>query len=905
MLLVLGDRSGNPCWHDEHHQKVIGKQIAHYVVEAHLGSGGMGEVYQATDSKLRRSVAIKILPDAFVRDAERIARFQREARVLASLNHPHIAAIYGLEESGGRSFLVMELVSGETLADRIARGPLPIEEALAIATQITEALDAAHDKGVVHRDLKPANIKVTSDGNVKVLDFGLAKAFDSETTEVNLSNSPTLSAAATYAGVILGTAAYMSPEQAKGLPVDRRTDIYAFGAVLYEMLTGRKAFQGDTVAETLAAVLKVDPDWAMLPTDIPEAIRRVLRRCLQKDRTRRLQAAGDARIEIEDARAEPAAKGPPVPSTASRSRERLAWTAALAMAVAIAVPAVMYLRSAPPDAPETRTEIVTPPTSDPTSFALSPDGRQLVFVASGEGPSRLWLRSLAGTTSQPLAGTEGAVAPFWSPDSRSLGFFSDGALKRLDIGGGAPQTLAKSAAPAGGAWNAEGTVLFSPGNTFGPLFRIPASGGEAVAIATLAGQSFYRSPQFLPDGRQFLFSALATPETSGIYLGSLDSGEITRLTSADTAGIYAPSGWLLWVRGGTLVAQRLDLQRRALTGAPVTVAEPVAFSGLVGAFSVSESGLVAYRPGRAGRRQLSWFDRAGKSLGTVGAPDEALLSGPSISPDDRRVAVFRSVQDKFDIWLLDGARTSRFTFAEGFDQWPLWSPDGGRIVFSSIRNQQRRVYVKPSSGAGSEELVLELPLATNAITNDWSADGRFVLYHSRDPETDRDLWVLPMEGAREPWLFLKTNFAEAAGQFSPDGRWVAYQSNETGRYEIYVRPFVDPAAAGSKVTGTGGQWQVSTGGGMFARWRLDGKELYYNGPDGRMMAAPMTASGTTLEPGTPVALFQARIYGGGTDNNLGRQYDVARDGRFLINTIVDDAASPITLIQNWKPPTEN
>ena len=886
---------------------MIGTKLAHYEITAHLGSGGMGDVYQAADSKLGRSVAIKFLPEAFKHDAERVARFEREARVLASLNHPNIAAIYGFEQSASHHFLVMELVPGETLAERIRRGAIPTDEAFAIANQICDALEAAHEKGVVHRDLKPANVKVTPEGKVKVLDFGLAKAFETEATDAASSNSPTLSMAATKAGVILGTAAYMSPEQAKGMTVDRRTDIFAFGAVLYEMLTGRPAFQGDGVGDILAAVIRAEPDWSKLPTKLPSRVQELLRLCLQKDAKKRRQTAADVRIDIEQALVEP----PAPPATAPARSAHRAWfvaAAAVVVALVFAIPALRYLRQTPP--PETRVEINTPATTDPISFALSPDGRQIVFVASGDGAPRLWLRSLATTGAQPLAGTEGAASPFWSPDSRSVGFFTGSSLKRLDIGGGAPQTVAMATAGRGGTWNADGVILFAP-TSVGPLSRVPATGGEPVAVTTLDRQNSHRFPSFLPDGRQFLFYAQGTPETGGIYLGSLDSAETRRLTAADTAGVYLPfpdgrdggmAGWLLWVRAGTLVAQRLDLEQKALTSDPVTLADPVAFDAVVraSALSVSAPGLVAYREGGASRRQLAWFDRSGKALGRMGAPDENDLFSPRVSPDGRRVAVHRTVQGNTDIWLLDGTRSSRFTFDAVLDRFPLWSSDGSRIVFDSDRKGARDLYQKPSSGAGAEELLVESPQAK--IANDWSADGRFVLYHSIDPQTARDLWVLPMEGERKPWVFLKTRFEERSAQFSPDGRWVAYHSNESGQNEIYIRPFAAPAASGVAANAAAGQWQVSTAGGIYPKWRSDGRELYYIGPNGEMMAAAIAATATTLEPGAPVALFAARILGGGVDNNLGRQYDVTRDGRFLINTLLEDASSPITLIQNWNPP---
>ncbi len=879
---------------------MIGTRLAHYEITAHLGSGGMGDVYQATDTRLGRSVAIKILPDAFLRDAERVARFQREARVLASLNHPHIAAIHGFEESGERRFLVMELVSGQTLAERLARGALSVDDALKTAVQIAEALEAAHQQGIIHRDLKPANIKITHNGKVKVLDFGLAKALEGETPGSSLSNSPTLSVAATNSGVILGTAAYMSPEQARATVLDPRTDIFSFGAVLYEMLTGRQAFAGQTVSDIVAAVLKVEPDWSRLPHGTPAGIQRLLHRCLQKDRNRRLHAAADARIEIEEASAALPIAGVGAPGA---RRLRIPWLAAALAAAAAAVFAILYFRSAPsPDAPEMRVEINTPTTTDSISFALSPDGKQLVFVASVDGAPRLWLRSLDTGAAVPLAGTEGAAYPFWSPDSRSVGFFADAKVRLIDIGGREVHTLTDVAAARGGSWNADGVILFSSRCPVCPLFRIAASGGEAIALMKLAGQSNQRFPQFLPGGRQFLFyDALGTPETRGIYLGSLDPVEVKRLTASDSAGAYIPPGWVLWLRAGTLTAQRLDLDRKELTGDPVPVADSVAFDAAtsVAGFSVSQTGLVAYRKGAPSRRQLHWFDRSGKALGLLGTADESGPSGPRVSPDGRRVTEYRTVQGNTDIWILDAARTSRFTFDTSSQRFPLWSPDGSRILFDSTAKGPRNLYLKPASGAGGEELLVESP--RDKVATDWSVDGRFILYHSNDPQTSQDLWVVPLEGDRQPWVFLKTDFSERQGHFSPDGRWVAYMSDESGRPEIYVRPFTGPGVAGAADRG-GGQWQASTGGGIFPKWRPDGKELYYIAPDGKLMAVSITVNGQTLEPGPPVALFATRIVGGGTDNNQGRQYDVSRDGRFLINTVLDDAApSPITLLLNWKP----
>jgi eukaryotic-like serine/threonine-protein kinase len=876
---------------------MIGTRLQHFEITSHIGSGGMGDVFQATDTKLGRSVAIKFLPEAFSHDSERVARFQREARVLASLNHSNIAAIYGVEEINSRHFLVMELVAGETLAERIKRGAIPIEEALTIAKQIAEALEEAHEKGVVHRDLKPANIKVTVEGKVKVLDFGLAKAYEREQANAAVSNSPTISMAATNAGMILGTAAYMSPEQARGRTVDRRTDMWALGCVLYEMLTGTQVFRGEDVTEILASVVKSEPDWNALPAKTPAPIRRLLRRCLEKDRKRRMESAADARLEIEEALAAPAAEAAAAITAPRAASSRFAWIiAGAAVLVAAGLGLVHFREASPPAPPEMRTDIVTPATSDPASFALSPDGTQIVYVADADGASRLWLRPLASATAQPLAGTEGASDPFWSPDSKSIGFFANAQLKRLDLGGGAPRTLA-AATGRGGAWNAEDVILFAPTAVGSPLFRIPASGGKAVAVTKL-DRGYPLRPSFLAGGRQFLFFVIGTsaPDTSGIYLGSLDSLETWQLTPANAPGTYLPSGYLLWVRAGALVAQRLDLEQKALTGPAVTLAD------MVTSLSVSATGLVAYRTGAASRRQLTWFDRSGKALGILGAPDENNLNDPRLSPDGRRVAVYRIVKGDYDIWLLDGTRTTRFTFDAANDATPIWSPDGSKIIFASVRRGQghRDLYQKPSNGAGAEELVEGS--AQDRFPSDWSPDGRFILYNSVDPQTDRDIWVMPMEGDRKPYVFLKTSFDERIGRFSRDGRWVAYMSNESGRMEIYIRPFAAPAASAAAANPIAGQWQVSTEGGINPQWSLSGKELYYIGPNGEMMAAPIVITGTTIEPGAPVVLFQTRIFGGDVDNQQGPQFDVARDGRFLINTVVDDSASsPITLLMNWSP----
>ncbi len=855
----------------------------------------MGEVYRAHDSRLKRDVAIKILPEEFSRDPSRVSRFQREAEALAALNHQNIAGIYDLQQSEAIRFLVLEFVEGDTLADiLVKRGKLPIDEALGIAKQICEALDAAHEKGLVHRDLKPANVKVMADGKVKVLDFGLAKALESAPADPVLSNSPTLSMAATNAGVILGTAAYMSPEQAKGRAVDRRSDIFAFGCVLFEMLAGRPTFEGDDVTEILSRVVTSEPNWNALPAETPASIQRLLRRALKKNPSARLSDVRDAKIEIEEAGMEPAA--PAVVSSPARG-SRLVWIALSTVAVliiaALAIPAVRHLRETP--AREMRVEINTPQTSAPLQFALSPDGTHLAFIASSDGPQRLWVRALDKTNAQPIAGTEGAEMPFWSADSRSIGFFTSSKLSRVDIAGGLPQSLAYAPRGFGGAWNADGTIVFNP-NATTALFRISASGGEPVAITRLdpPRQLSHRFPQFLPDGRHFLFFVQCCGESAGIYLGSLDGGEPKRLTAADAAGLYLNPGRLLFIRQGALVAQPLNVQQATLTGDPVTLSGSAgydtAFLGLAG-LSTSQDGLVAFRGSGAARVQLTWFDRTGKVTGKAGEPDPGGANYPALSPDGHRVAISRSLQGNMDLWLLDLVRGGLmpFTFDPGSDQIAVWSPDGKQIAFSSNRKGAYNIYVKPANGVGAEQVVVEN--GNTKLVQAWSKDSRFLLYYEVDPKTARDLWVKDLSHADEkPRPVVKTPAEETLAQFSPDGRWIAYQTNESKRFEIVVQPFPEATA----------KWQVSTDGGVAPRWRADSRELYFIAPDSSMMAVPINAPGSNFEPGTPTKLFPTHITGGGSVSTNTPQYAVSADGRFLISQPVEGSIpSPITLILNW------
>jgi eukaryotic-like serine/threonine-protein kinase len=858
---------------------MIGTKLAHYEITRHLGSGGMGDVYQATDSKLGRSVAIKLLPETFAHDTERAARFEREARVLASLNQPNIAAIYGIEQSNDRKFLVMELVEGETLAERIKRGPIPVDESLAIAKQICEALEAAHEKGIIHRDLKPANVKITPEGKVKVLDFGLAKAFENQPANVALSNSPTLSMAATNAGLILGTAAYMSPEQAKGRVVGRGTDIFAFGCVLFEMLSGRPAFGGDDVAEILAHVLTREPDWNALPASVPARLRELLRICLHKDARKRRRDAGDVLIDIDQISTEE-----PQPVVRSKGNARLAWIAAAVFALTAVVSIRLALRSGPIP-PELHVSIITAATTWP-DMALSPDGMSVLFVGSNNGRQQLWLRRLDNGEGKPLPGTDTARLPFWSADGRSIGFFISGKILRMDLGGGPPQFLANVADGSGATWNRDGTILFAT-SLVSPIFRISAPGDRPVAITQPAAIHTYghMEPRFLPDGKRFLFYATGTPETQGIYLGTLDGSVPKRLTAADSQGEYLDPGHLLYLQQGTLLAREFDVTRGELSGNAQTVADSVAsVSPLgLGAFSTSVSGRVAYRAGTPAG-ELTWYDRAGKRS-VVARPDGTEMLSGDLSPDGRRVALDRTVMSNRDVWLLDllSGATTRFTFNSGQDGFPVWSPDSSQIVFESKRKGAYDLYVKSVGGTVAEHPVLESPL--DKWPMDWSKDGAYILYYEANPNSAGDLMALRMsDPAQTPIPVATGPFVELNGQFSPDGKWVAYETSESGRSEIVVQGF--PNASN--------KWQVSNQGGTQPRWSRDGKELYFIGLDFKMMVVGIKISGSSLESTKPTPLFQTRV-----SLVPKHQYSVSRDGRFLVSEL-EESATPISLILNWR-----
>jgi eukaryotic-like serine/threonine-protein kinase len=890
----------------------LGSRLGPYEVIAQIGVGGMGEVWRATDANLGRQVALKVLPDTFAHDPERLARFEREAKTLASLSHPNIAIIYGLEKANGIRALVMELIEGPTLADRITQGPIPFDEALPIARQIAEALQAAHEQGIIHRDLKPANVKVRADGTVKVLDFGLAKVLAPEAASVTvggLSQSPTItSPAMTHAGTILGTAAYMSPEQARGQGVDKRTDVWAFGCVLYEMLSGRGAFTGETITDTLASILEREPDWRRLPESTPDRARDLLRRCLRKDPRRRFHDIADARIELEEAQTGQNADARALSISVGRG-ERLLWMSAVALVAVIAAAAMAWSR-ATPTAIETRLEIATPPTMDPVSLAMSRDGRTVAFVATDDGRSRLWLRRLDSGSARPLPGTDGAYYPFWSPDNRSVGFFADGKLKRIDLDTTSVQVLANASAGRGGTWNGDGVILFAP--QAGPIFRIPASGGEPKQVTRPDGQRLsHRFPQFLPDGRHFLYFVRPTvgiPDVRGVYVGNIDGSAPRRLVDADVAGVLAGSDTLLFVRQGTLFAQAFDTTRLALIGKPFPVASQIINNTAFGLAAVSSSstGLFVYRAGPAERRLFTWFDRSGHELGTVGEADTGDPSDPALSPDGRELALSREVDENRDIWILDTSRgvLRRLTYDPGIDRSATWSPDGSRVVFTANREGTGDLYQMPARGGSDEKVFVSTPEAKQAA--DFSPDGEFLLFRTQSPKTRYDIWAIRLSARRhvsdplkrlegqEPFVVVQTNSDERDPQFSPDGKWLAYESDESGRFEIYIQPFPGP----------GPKWPVSTAGGAQVRWPRNGGELFYIALDNRLMAVSITldAERQTVSAGAPVPLFTTNV--GGAVTVRRQQYVVSSDGqRFLMNTVKDQAStSPLTVVQNWTLP---
>jgi eukaryotic-like serine/threonine-protein kinase len=886
-----------------------GTHLGYYEILAPLGAGGMGEVYRARDGKLGRDVALKVLPEAFARDAERMARFQREAKVLASLNHPNIATIHGLEDSGATHALVMELVEGPTLADRIQQGPIPIDEALRIAKQICEALEYAHERGIVHRDLKPANIKVTNDDAVKVLDFGLAKAIEGDPSSIDISSSPTMSRMATMQGILLGTAAYMSPEQAKGKSVDRRADIWAFGCVLYEMLTGKMAFSGETVTDTLAAVIMKEVDLSSLAAATPLRVRVLLQRCLQKEPKQRLRDIGDARISIDETLSglpdamllgAPGAATTATPQPAvPQWRRALPWGLSALLAVVLIAGAIVWRSEKSVEGPAYFLAVLPFPAVD---VSVAPDERTVAVVGFSESDRTnvLWLYAIGDQQARKLPDTNGARFPFWSPDGKSLAFFAEGKLKRLDIAGGPVQTICDAASGRGGTWNKDGVIVFTPtGGLLDGLYRVPASGGIATRISTpdpTRGESTNRWPEFLPDGKHFLYfggdvsgSIAESAASNAIFVGALGSNQKTFVTKGTGNASYVAPGYLLYYRDKTLFAQPFDADELKVSGDPVALLTDVAYTPRIShtAFSAAEGVLVAQRGSGVSVSQLVWYDRKGNAVGSVGERENVV--NVTLAPDGKTLALDRTDEatQNSDVWTYDLQRNSlnRLTFDPSVDAAPVFSPDGKQILFASSRDHLFKVYLKNTDGTQQEKLLpVNGPDRYDRYPSDWSRDGRYILY-----TYGTDLWVAESPDWRTR-PFVQGHGAVKNAQFSPDERWVAYASSESGRWEVYVTSFPDAR----------GKWQVSTAGGTQPRWRGDSKELFYLAADGKIMSVSV-AGGPTFDAGTSVALFQAnpRVLVATSDRV---SYDVSKDGqRFLINTQQRNSdAQPMTVVLDWQ-----
>ena len=886
----------------------VGSRIAHYDVTALIGEGGMGQVYQATDTKLNRQVALKILPEAFAADPDRLARFQREAQVLASLNHPNIAQIHGIEEEEGTRALVLELVEGPTLADRISKGPIPVDEALPIAKQIAEALEAAHEAGVIHRDLKPANIKVREDGTVKVLDFGLAKALDPNPTG-DPSQSPTLTAAATQMGVIMGTAAYMSPEQASGSPVDKRADIWSFGVVLFEMLTGQRIFAGETVSHVLGAVLQVEPTWDALPTTTPQPLRRLLRRCLEKGQKRRLRDVGEAVAHLEEAAAPSSVEPSVVPAVAPRTggwRRAVPFVGALivtslltGLAVWIVMqpepPRIARFAISPDDAPSLFIAQTSP------DVAISPDGEHIAYLTGsvGLGAERLHVRPLDQLESETLVAEGELNSPFFAPDGESVGFYDRSVqppvLKRVSVLGGPPATICELQGDLRGAsWGADGTIVFASAELASGVWSVAAVGGEPEQLTTpdtSAGEVDHYWPEVLPGGEAVLFSVLRTSvEDSEIAVLSLTTGEQKAVIRGGAFPRYSPTGHLVYGVQGNLWAVRFDLSRLETVGDAVPVQEGVLTKGFgTTNFGVSQNGSLVYVPGVAGPgggRTLVWVDRQGREESVAGFPTGDYRN-PGISPDGQYV----TFDDGQDVWTFDFTRQTmtRITTAPEVDSHPLWTTDGQQIIFSSLRDEGGAgLYARVADGTGDAE---QLTQETGpAQPTGWGPEGVTGVFHA--PGNARDIGTFSLDGSGEPEMLIDSEFNEAWSVVSPNGRWIAYSSNPTGALEVYVERFPE----------LGERRQISTGGGDFPRWSPDGDELFYRSGGATFQVwAVSVGSGDDLSPGIPELLFESAAY---LNQGGNRMYDVASGDRFLISALASAVPegppdSHLVLVQNW------
>jgi Tol biopolymer transport system component len=900
-----------------------GARLGPYEILAPIGSGGMGEVWKARDPRLGRDVAIKILPAAFSADADRLRRFEQEAQAAAALNHAHILAVYDVGTHDGQPYIVSELLEGETLRARLTAGPLPARKAVDYAVQIAHGLATAHDRGIVHRDLKPENVFVDSTSHIKILDFGLAKLVEREPAIAGMSALPT-AAPDTTPGVVLGTIGYMSPEQVRGQTADHRADIFALGAVLYEMLSGARAFRRDTAIDTMTAILKEDPP--DLPADdkrIPPALVRIVDRCLEKSASNRFQSAGDLAFALE-ALTSPSGEARSIVGERSLQRggSRTAWTVAAILGVIAAgvgaLAATMYFK--PPAEVATLRYSVPPPSGwrlslatrpgSPTPMVVAPDGRNVAFVVRRlDGVDTIWIQPLDALTPHPLSGTEGASSIFWSPDSRNLAFFANNKLKKVDIAGGPPTTICDAPGAAGGTWSRDGVIVFNGGVT--TLKKVSASGGIPTDATTLGpGETAHFRPWLLPDGRHVLYTALGAPARPGtaaatalvlpIFVSSLDSTDRVRVGESSSTNVMYSQGHLLYMRDTTLMAQPFDPRRLATTGDPFPVVESIQGQGTEphqGVFSVSQSGVLVYLTRTlAFTSQLTWMTRDGKPLSTVG--EAVPYTEVTLSPDEKRAVVSLSTTDLWTIDLARGLRT-RFTFDQKNHLSLLWSPDGQRIAFARTDG----IFQKPSNGAGVESVLLNRGPNQAQAPTDWSPDGRYLLYTSMATgRGDSDVWLLNAGDRQAAPLLSMPTANETSARFSPDGRWVAYVSDESGRNEVYVVPFV--AAGVLPASPSRGKWQISTEGGTLPRWRHDGKEIFYfDEGNSRLMAAAVNGSGVSFDAGRAQPLFLIRPAGGiGVFGPLQRAfYDVSHDGqRFLVNAESENSAPlPATVVVNW------
>ena len=885
---------------------ITADHLGPYEIVALVGEGGMGQVYRARDPRLGRDVAIKVLPAQFAADPDRLRRIEQEARAAAALNHPAILAVYDIGQGPqGTPYIVSELLSGMSLRERLAQDEaIPVRKAIEYATQIAYGLAAAHDKGIVHRDLKPENIFITDDGRAKILDFGLARIDAAAGSGPAASERSTM--LGTDPGLVLGTAGYMAPEQVRGLPADHRADIFAFGCVLYEMLSGRRAFHRDTSADTMTAILKEEPpDLPIVDRHIPPALARIVDRSVEKAPAARFQSTRDLAFALEAlstlSGSDVGAAVVPAKRTARRwvLNAVLGVVAALSLAIAVRnalqpvpVPQTMRFLLSLPEGwvlPQQMTGIV-----GAGALAVSPDGRHIAFVGQKGAESRIWIRSLDALESRALAGTEGGLAPFWSPDSKALAFFAGGKLKRIDIAGGPAMVLCDALPGLSGAWSPEGTIVFSPaGGT--ALLKVPVSGGKPEPATTLAeGEGGHARPAFLPDGRHFLYRITTGMQEGSVFVTSLGSTERTMLRPSDSTNVYYSAGHLLFLSGRSLMAQPFDPDRLVLGSTPFPVAEEIQTLGnpRYGFFAASPGGVLAYQSTVAKNplQQLAWIDRAGK-VATVGVP--ANYADVALSPDGKKAAV-SMLGDQADIWLIDLERNglaSRFTFDSADETTPVWSPSGNRVAFSSrpVSSADTSFFQKAATGVGAAEPLLTMTF-TNFLTS-WSPDGHFLLYTALGTGGG-DVFILPLAGERKPVLFLGGPFVQQTGQFSPDGRWVAYQSIESSRSEIYVAPFSGQPGAAT------GKWQVSANGGTQPRWSHDGKELFFlsPAPDSALMVAAVNGQGAAFEVGAIRRLFNVRPGG------VRSSYQVAPDGkRFLFNLAPSEPATPtpITVVVNW------